>query len=297
MGKGQPAPSVAELLGPYLAEQCSVLLALDADLQPLLDDDRDPPVSADRIHDGRVACRRLRSCLRVFQDFFSVPAARRLIDDAGWFAGRLGAVRDLDVLADRLLAAVDRLDDDLVLHDARQELTGQIGYRRRIALSGLRDALHSETYADLLDQLRRWQQQPAFAAEADKPATKLRKSLKRSEHKLSRRLRSAAIAVASADAEADALIHTARRAGKRHRYAIEAAAPVIGPAATRLLELHQEFQDSLGDYQDSRLASVLLRDLGGIPGRNGFTFGVLYAQESAHRRRLGKQLAKRARGF
>lgn len=289
--------SVADVLGPYLTEQCAGMLAVDVDLRTALADDLDPVLSAERVHDGRTGCRRIRSILKVYEEFFSVPEAGRLSDDAGWFASRLGAVRDLDVLGERLTRSIDRLDSDLVLHDARQELDIQIGYRRRIALAELRDALHSEPYADLLDQLSGWQANPAFAGEATKSATKIKKFLKRSESKLTRRLRTAALAIAAGDAETDDLIHNARRVGKRHRYAVEAAAPMIGPAADRLVQLHQDFTDELGEYQDSRVASVLLRDLGGIPGRNGFTFGLLYAQESGHRRRLGKQIAKRARGF
>ncbi|SDR84305.1 CHAD domain-containing protein [Microlunatus soli] len=297
MSKKTNGPTVADVLGPYLIEQCAAVQAVGADLQAALQDDLEPALSAERIHDGRSGCRRIRSIVKVYEEFFSVPESGRLSDDAGWFASRMGAVRDLDVLGERLTRSMDRLDADLILHDARQELIIQIGYRRQIALAELRDAVHSEPYADLLDQLAAWQRKPAFVPDASKPATKIKKFLKRSESKLGRRLRTAALAIAADDPESDELIHTARRVGKRHRYAVEAAAPVLGPSADRLVELHQQFTDELGEYQDSRVASVLLRDLGGIPGRNGFTFGVLHAQETALRRRLAKRIAKRAHGL
>jgi hypothetical protein len=90
------------------------------------------------------------------------------------------------------------------------------------------------------------------------------------------------------------MIHSARKAGKRHRYAVEAAASVIGSAAAKAVTAGKQLQDQLGEYQDSRLATDFLRDLGGIPGRNGFTFGVLYAQEVDHRRKLRKAIRKLA---
>lgn len=272
------------------------MLTAGTELQAALHDDLDPVVSVERVHDSRSCCRRIRSIVKVYEEFFSVPQAGRLSDDAGWFAARLGEVRDLDVLGERLADSLNRLPTDLVLHDAGRELTAQIGYRRRVALAELRDAVHSETFADLLDQLVGWQQGPPFVPEASKSATKLKKHLKRSEHKLSRRLRTAALAVTAEDPETADLIHSARRVGRRHRYAVEAARPILGPSADRLLELHQEFTDELGEYQDSRIASVLLRDLGGSSGRNGFTFGLLHAQETERRRRLAKRIAKRAKG-
>jgi CHAD domain-containing protein len=289
-------PSAADLLGPYLDQQCRVLQEVTAELQSALTRRSDRlAVPAERVHDGRVACRRLRSTIKVYDRFLSGPSAARLTEEAGWLATRLGAVRDLDVVGDRIGAALEQLEDDLVLHDAKQELAAQLAYRRQIALAELRDAVHHQTYADLVDQLDRWRERPPVAGQA--PATKIKKAVKQAERQLSRRLRTAALALSADDPEAGDLVHAARRAGKRLRYASEAALPILGPHATDRLNSFIALQDELGDYQDSRVASVLLRDLGGIPGRNGFTFGLLYAQEAEHRRRLGKKIVKRARGL
>lgn len=297
MGKKDAATSVADVLGPYLARQCRTMLETGAELRAALVDDGDLVVPAELVHRSRTSCRRIRSIVKVYEEFFAVPQAGRLSDDTGWYATQLGAVRDLDVLGERLGAAIDRLEPGLVLHRAREELTTQLQRRRAIALAQLRDAMHSQAYADLADQLRSWQQGPPYAAEAAKPATKIKKYLKRSERKLDRRLRTAALAVAADDDEVAALIHTARRTSRRHGYAVEAAAPVLGPSTDRLVQLHREVTDRLGAYQDSRIAAELLRDLGGVPGRNGFTFGLLYAQEAERRRRLGKRIGKQARNL
>jgi len=105
----------------------------------------------------------------------------------------------------------------------------------------------------------------------------------------------AVAAIATDDPEADDLIHSARKASKRHRYAAEAAGPALGSVADKIVADRKELQDLLGDYQDSRLTSGFLRDLGGIPGRNGFTFGLLYAAEAEHRRQLRKRITKRTK--
>ncbi|WP_168207491.1 CHAD domain-containing protein [Microlunatus elymi] len=294
MSKHQQTTTAADVLGPYLADQCVTVLTISAELQRAFDADRARELPAERIHQARVGCRRLRSTLRVFDDFFLAEQAESLSDELRWFGLRLGAVRDLDVLGERLTAAVDRMEDDLVLHQAAQELADQLLFRRRIALAALRDALHDERYAELLQQLEKWKDQPAWTARADKPATKIKKYVKRAGYRLDRRLRHAADAINADDPETDALIHSARKAAKRHRYAVEASASVFGSAADRTIARRKRLQDQLGDYQDSRLASILLRDLGGIPGRNGFTFGILYDQELQHRRHLRKKIAKRA---
>jgi CHAD domain-containing protein len=297
MSKDGTGTTIADVLGAYLTAQCEVALAIGAELETALGDDPGADqsrISADQIHDVRVAYRRLRSTIRIFGDVFSMPEAGRLSDDATWFALRLGGVRDLDVLAERLTAAIEGLDADLVLHDAAAELDNQIRYRRGIALAELRDALHSQAYADLVDQLRRWQQTPPWAPPASRPAGRLKKYVKHADRRLTKRLRRAADAIRAGDPEAEEMIHSARKAGKRHRYAVEAAASVIGSAAAKAVTAGKQLQDQLGEYQDSRLATDFLRDLGGIPGRNGFTFGVLYAQEVDHRRKLRKAIRKLA---
>jgi CHAD domain-containing protein len=292
-GSGQ---TIADVLGQYIAEQCDVVRSISAEMEAALPNDLSS-ITDDQVHDTRVACRRLRSITRVFDDLFSVPEAGRLSDDAQWFALRLGAVRDLDVLTARLGSDLDEIDHELILHHAREELAGQLRYRREIAIADLRDGLHNELYGDLQDQLQRWRKQPPWTPEAQQPATKIKKYVKHAEKQLAKRLRRAAAAIAAADPEADEMIHSARKAGKRHRYAAEAATPVMGSSSGKIVAARKELQDLLGDYQDSRLASTLLRDLGGIPGRNGFTFGLLYAKEAEHRKDLRKLVAKRAKNL
>lgn len=292
MSKDESDRTIADILGEYVAIQCDVVLSISAELESALKSES-PAIDADPVHDARVACRRLRSICRVFGDLVEAPEAGRLSEGAKWYGLCLGAIRDLDVLHARLESALAELDDELVLHDADAELSHQYDYRRRIAIAGLRDGMHSEMYADLTMELRNWKSGPPWTPKAERPATKIKKYLKRADRRVSKRLQRAAAAIGSDDPDADELIHAARKASKRHRYAVEAAAPLLGSAADKIVTERKDLQDLLGDYQDSRLASEFLRDLGGIPGRNGFTFGILYAAEADRRRRLRKQIAKR----
>jgi CHAD domain-containing protein len=298
VSKDEPGAGVGDVLGDYLGVQCEVLLSINAELENALAGESAPDgdaITEDQIHDARVACRRLRSLTRIFPDVFAAPEAERLSDAAQWYGLTLGAVRDLDVLRVRLPAALDQLDEDLVLDDARGELQRQLDNRRGTALAGLRDAMRDPRYADFADQLHRWKSSPPWTPRADRPAGKVAKYVTKADRRLARRLTRAVTAITADDPEADELIHSARKAGKRARYATEAALEVLGPAAERIVAERKELQDLLGDYQDSRLASVFLRDVGGIPGRNGFTFGVLFAGEAQHRRRLRKRIVKRTK--
>jgi CHAD domain-containing protein len=77
-------------------------------------------------------------------------------------------------------------------------------------------------------------------------------------------------------------LHRARKAAKRARYAGELATPGWSGAASVVLEAKQ-LQTELGEHQDSAVAAAFLRRAGaaagGRPGRNGFTYGLLLAQE------------------
>ena len=83
----------------------------------------------------------------------------------------------------------------------------------------------------------------------------------------------------------DEELHKARKAGKRARYAAELAHPVLGKQTKNAIDQYKELQDILGDLQDGVVAADLLRRIAaGTAGRadeNGFTYGLLYAQEQS----------------
>ena len=82
----------------------------------------------------------------------------------------------------------------------------------------------------------------------------------------------------------DVELHEARKAAKRLRYATEAAAPVLGASAERLIKGTKNVQELLGDHQDAVVARPVLRELGiqaHLDAENGFTYGILLQQENS----------------
>jgi triphosphatase len=66
------------------------------------------------VHDMRVAARRLRTLLEVFQPCFPAADARRLSRAARKLAEALGAVRDADVALEGLATRLHEADPELI---------------------------------------------------------------------------------------------------------------------------------------------------------------------------------------
>ena len=159
------------------------------------------------------------------------------------------------------------LRDQLGLGDHLQ--SDQLQARKVVA-----DAMNSQRYLDLLATLQRWRTDPPLTSPPTLKA--LAKRARRAERKADRRL---AEAISAGD---DAMLHRARKAAKRARYAAELRVPV-DKRAKETAKHYKQFQRVLGDHQDSVVATATLRRLaiaaGTTAGENGFTYGVLYARE------------------
>jgi hypothetical protein len=92
----------------------------------------------------------------------------------------------------------------------------------------------------------------------------------------------------------DVMLHRARKAAKRARYAAELCKPV-DKKAKRTVKYYKNIQSLLGDHQDTVVATEALRRMavaaGTTPDENGFTFGMLYAREQ----QIARQCRKDAR--
>jgi CHAD domain-containing protein len=267
------APStLRELVGAYLTEQCTVLL----DAEPALRSGENV------VHVTRVAVRRLRSTIRVFGDLFDVARAGHLEDELVWWAGLLGAVRDLDILAEEMTAQLSELPPELVLGPVPSTIATEIAAERKTAMGVVLEAMDSERYRNLVALADAWRDDPPFTPAADVPAEKIKGYVKRAEKKVRKRLAAAVAAREAGEEGADELFHSARKAGKRHRYAVEAALPLWGAKAEKIVAARKDLQDVLGHHQDRAVSAAFLRELGGRLGVrcgvNGFTYGLLYAR-------------------
>ena len=66
----------------------------------------------DSVHQMRVAARRLRSGLKVFEPMLDVEWAEALRTELGWIAGELGVSRDTEVLQARIDLHADEVGED-----------------------------------------------------------------------------------------------------------------------------------------------------------------------------------------
>ena len=275
-----------DVVGGYLAEQQRVMLAGDLALRR---------GDADVIHKTRVATRRLRSTLRSFRPLFDRAAADALDVELRWYAGVLGEVRDRQVLQRRLDAMVAELDDDVLLGPVRARIDLELEGELAVSWQQLRDALNSDRYLTMLERVAELIDGPPSAA-ATKRAGRLVKRVDRTQRIVSRRL-------AAGNASGDVgLLHSARKAAKRSRYAAEAAAPVIGAkVAKKQAKRYQRLQDLLGEHQDSLVSSANLRRIGAkagtVEGENGFAFGVLHEREQTRARQVRDEARRVARRY
>jgi CHAD domain-containing protein len=228
----------------------------------------------DPIHDTRVAIRRLRSTLRVFRKVLDQSAIGDLDSELKWLAALLGDVRDCQVQHRRFADVLDGMPVELVLGPVRSRIRNDLQAIELPARTLLSEAMDSDRYLAIMAVLRRWRVAPPI--DQDIAISTLKKRARRAQHKADRRL---AAALETGD---DAMLHRARKAAKRARYAAELCKPV-DKKAKRTVKHHKNIQSLLGDHQDTVVATEALmrmaRAAGTTPEENGFTFGLLYARE------------------
>jgi CHAD domain-containing protein len=264
---------VGEVVLAYLHDQAEAIVWGDPAVR------QDLP---DAVHKMRVATRRMRSVLQAYGKVVDRSGTRELTGELKWLAGVLGDARDLEVLHARFTHAVDELPEDLVIGPVQARLTRYFAPREADARTVLIAALDSDRYLALLAAVDRLLADPPLTRRADGRA---RRELPAPVGRAHRRV-AAHVKVADQLApgkDRDREWHEARKASKRLRYAAEAAAPVLGKPANRLVKQVKQVQELLGDHQDAVVARPVLREIGiaaHLDGENGFTYGLLHQQQT-----------------
>jgi CHAD domain-containing protein len=205
---------------------------------------RDP----EHLHEMRVAVRRLRAILRASRDLFDAGWVERLRSELDWLGGRLGLVRDLDILDAYLrprLAALEGAE-----HRAGQRVLRRLSADRARAQADLNAALDNPRYPRILEQLETFlSRPPASASDVSLPdvAATEWKRLRKAVQKLPGR--------PSADD-----LHAVRIKVKRARYAAELARAAAGERGKRFINQAKKLQDILGDLQDAVVIEQYLHD-------------------------------------
>jgi CHAD domain-containing protein len=290
-GGSTPLPKVARALGPLARAAPDVVVppvgtpatvtgvlrhALAESVQRLVVHDPVARIGEDPegVHQARVATRRLRSHLRTFRSHLHPVPIRVLRAELGWLAGELGAVRDADVLRDRLRTRLEGLDPDDA--DAAQPILDRIDADRAAARAQLLAGLRSPRYLALLDRLVAVAARPPVVPGPDPDDLDALRRLVRTPW---RRLRRAVAGLP--DPAPDAALHAIRIHAKRARYAAEVMVPVFGAPARDLARAVTRVQDVLGEHQDAVVAGAWLRTTGrALPDpRAAFAAGELAALE------------------
>ena len=236
-----PAGSLGSLVQDYIDVQCGVILEARTAIEA-----RDE----DAVHPVRVAIRRLRATLSTFGGVYRLVDRETLAQEAKWAGLLLGDVRDLQVLAERFAAEAPS--------EAVGEVIGaDIARRRTEAWGAVTEGLRGARGVALFAQLERWREDPPFSDEAELPAARALPRIKKADKRVRSRLERAR--AAAGDDSAGELLHDARKAAKRHRYAVELAQPILGADADRTIEERQALQDALGEHQDAVVALAFLR--------------------------------------
>jgi CHAD domain-containing protein len=260
--------SLGELVEAALSASVIRLISHDAGVR-LGDDPED-------VHQFRVAARRLRSDLKTFRDVLDPEWVQVLRTELHWLGTEVGALRDADVLRERLLGqAADFGDQDA---SGVAALAARLDDQRAAARARALDALRRHRYDTLLDALVDATKGAPFAESA-----KVRKRADRHALGLVRRQwEHLDAAVDKLGAEpSDEQFHRVRILAKQARYAVDVAAAVFGEPAHALAERIADIQTDLGDLHDTAVAMVWLREAAGRAPRSALVAGQLIAMQRA----------------
>jgi len=217
----------------------------------------------EELHDMRVATRRMRAALQVFERYLDADALKPFAKSLRRMARALGAVRDLDVFRAKTQRYLDTLPATRQNELAALLAVWQREYDTRRA--DMLAHLDSPDYARLKEGFGKFLDTPdaggaPLSLNEDEPAPY------RVRHILPASLFAGYAQVRAYDEWLSqpnvplARYHQLRIASKRLRYTLEFFQEVLGAPARPLIEKIKRLQDHLGDLQDAVVACNALRD-------------------------------------
>lgn len=299
---GEPTPKLIRVLGPLAAKPPDVSVA-SLDRNPGLPDvirhalatsalsivRHDPGVRMggipEEVHQLRVGTRRLRSDLRSFAPLLDDTAVAAIRREIGWLGDVVGAVRDLDVLAERLSSGIESLGGDD--HPAGAVLLDALHGQRSAARDALLGAMRSPRYLEILDTLVEVSSAPPLRLGLTLSGADLSRQAKRIVRRSVRDL--AAAVERLGDEPGDSPLHRVRILTKRARYAAEAVTPLAESRLGQLSVALSQLQGFLGDYNDTVIAETWLRAAAERHPDAGVAAGLLIAVERRKRAKLRRR--------
>ncbi len=234
------------------------------------------------VHQARVALRRIRSNMRVASPLLEKTWSAAVVEDLSWYAARLGAVRDWDVLDARLRHAGSDLRSlaspaELASFEAGLACILQYLDDERRAASDVLSAARTAPRLVRLKELMSEHLDEAVLAEiASGRAGDVMPRL------ISKQWRGLASLVgATIDEPEDRALHAIRVRVKRVRYASEIMGPAPGGNLRRFCRSAARLQDVLGEWHDSSVSRDWLRTTSSkLPPVATFVAGELSVAEA-----------------
>ena len=203
----------------------------------------------EKLHDMRVATRRMRAALSVFKKWLPAEVSSHN-DSLRWIATALGSVRDLDVQVQHHRDWAKQLDAEPKLEKWFELMSAE----RDALRARLTKDIQSERYQAFVDSFGELIKHPPegvnqepIVMSAPLFVTKRWRNLKK--------------AIDACNLEApDSQLHAARIIAKRFRYSVEFVTPVYGPLGKAVSSDAADLQDVLGLHQDCVVAGDYIKD-------------------------------------
>jgi CHAD domain-containing protein len=239
----------------------------------------------DAIHQVRVACRRLRSDLKLFRKVLAGDWAQELRAELAFLAASCGEARDLEVIAALVRDSATSEDDPD--HVATILTTLTVGLERAAAQSA--EVVLGERTSLLLDDLEAVSAAPELNKKAARPAAEMLPQLLGAAQ---RTFATAADQLKPWTEDDD--WHEVRLLAKRVRYAANTAASVLGEDAKDTAAHAAKYQELLGQHQDHCAAADALTALARDAAAQGdaellFSLGRLTERHRAARKPLREE--------
>lgn len=257
------------------------------------------------IHDMRVVLRRLRAALKAVPAAWSSRWCETTRSELRWLAQELGALRDLDVHAQRVAAFAEVAPP--ALRASVADLLQRATRDRPAQVDRVRAALDSHRYEKLLVRLEKHAERGAGQASSRGAGARLTEVAADAIDKAFRRVRRSSKHL-DANPRPEEL-HELRIRVKRARYVVELFAPLLGKPARRVARRLAELQDHLGTYQDAvvgadfvhsyvascgdQLTPATMLGLGALLGAELSTAQVLRSELPRRWRRVGGKRMRR----
>lgn len=228
------------------------------------------------IHQMRVAVRRLRSCITLYQRFIPEEQRIYLIGELKWLIGELGPARDWDVFSGQIMAPVIAQMAD---EDRLEALSEHVERHRDEAYARAQAAVGAQRYIGLVLLLNSWAEgrgwrDPAAAERPDTLEVKASEVAHDLLHSIYERLLAAGADFEKLSPEER---HKVRIQLKQLRYATEFFSTLFAKRkVTPYLAAMKSLQDQLGVNNDVEVARKLLKRV--VKGTRGkVRTGLAYA--------------------